>query len=405
MRAINVIPIWTALLGLTVMLCGCAHETSLAETPPVEVVVAQAAPSGKEPDLIRDWDTYTGNVYSKESIEVKSRVKGHVIDVPFSEGEEIAADTVLFLIDAEPFKADLKRAQGDLTTWEAKQKFADEQIALYKPLAEKGTVSKEDLLKAISAKDEAIGGVAKAKAAIRDAELNIGYCKITAPIDGRVGEAMLSKGDLVNSSGADSLLTTIVAVDPMYVTFNVNEPAYKRYRDQLLEKAKKEPPAKGAKLKIPVQLAVAGEPFSDKSLVGYVDFVDNRVDPATASIKVRAKFENQKGLDGRRPLTPGMFARVRVTLGEPVPAVLVADRAILTDQSLKYVLVVNKEKDNVVERVDVRASDRLQEDGRRAVEGLKGDAWVIVDGVNRARPGIKVSPQETKEMPRRLVSK
>src|SRR5262249_47378590 len=133
----NLTPARITLLGLLFLLCGCTRETSLAETPPVEVVVCQAVPPGKEPDKIRDWDIYTGNVYAKESIEVKSRVKGHVIDVPFDEGEEIAAGTVLFMIDAEPFKADLKKAQGDLTTWQAKLKFADEQITLYTPLAEK----------------------------------------------------------------------------------------------------------------------------------------------------------------------------------------------------------------------------------------------------------------------------
>ena len=268
---------------------GCSNEPPLAQTPPVEVVVAQAVPPGKEPDTIRDWDVYTGTVFAKESIEVKARVKGHVIDVPFKEGEEIAAGTVLFLLDAEPFKADLKRAQGDLTTWEAKLKFADEQITLYKPLAEKGTVSEEDLLKAISAKDEAIGGVGKAKAAIRDAELNIEYCKITAPIDGRVGEALLSKGDLVNSSGADSLLTTIVAVDPMYVNFNVNERTYGRYRGDPAGKSEKGS-ARDQRGETQDSRAIGRRrrPFSKNSLTGFVDFVDNRVDPATGSIKVRA---------------------------------------------------------------------------------------------------------------------
>ncbi len=398
MSAINVKGIF--LLGLVITAAGCSPPP-LAETPPLEVVVSQPLPPGTKPELIADWDVYTGNVEAKDSIEVRSRVKGHVKKVEFAEGEEIAAGTELYQIDSEPFQADLKKAKGELATSEAKLKLAEEKIAFYKPLADKGSVSKEELLKVIADKGEALGNIDTAKGKILEAEQNIGYCKITAAIAGKVGEALLSKGDLVNASGSESLLTTIVAVDPMYVTVYVNERAYQRYRKLLLDKALKDPAAAKEKLKIPVELAVAGnENFPYK---GYVDFVDNRVDPGTGSIKVRAKFDNPKGPDGRRPLTSGLFARVRVTLAEPAPAILVADRAILTDQSLKYVLVVNKAKNNVVERVDITASDRLQEDGRRAVTaGLKGDEWVVVEGVNRARPGVPVNPTEGK-MPRRPV--
>ena len=134
---------------------------------------------------------------------------------------------------------------------------------------------------------------------------------------------------------------------------------------------------------------------------GIVDFIDNKVDPSTGAIKVRARFDNPKGPNGRRTLTSGLFARVRVPAADPHPATLVADRAILADQSLNYVLVVNKEKGNLVERVDVVPANRVQDDGLRVIEaGLKGDEWVIVEGVNRARPGATVAPQET-PMPRR----
>ena len=389
----------TLLLGLTFTLVGCSGETKLAEIPPVEVIVAQAVPPGSKAELIADWDVYTGTVESKDSVEIRSRVRGHIKDVKFTDGDEIEANKDLFLIDSEPFEADLKQAKGQLTTWEAKLKLADEKITIYKPLAEKGSVSKEELLNAFAAKGEAIGGIDAAKGKIMEAELNISFCHIKSPIAGKVGEAAMTKGNLVNASGAESLLTTIVAVDPMYVYFNVNQNAYQRYREQLAKQAAKDPELKGAKPKIPVELTVAGD--TRNRYQGIVDFVDNRVDPGTSSIKVRARFDNPKGVDGRRPLTAGLFARVRVTLADPTPAILVADRAILTDQSLKYVLVVNKDKKNVVERVDITASDRLQEDGRRAVEaGLKGNEWVIVEGVNRARPGVTVNPTEGK-MPRR----
>jgi RND family efflux transporter MFP subunit len=401
MSATNMWMNWFLVAGLATTLTGCAGEPPVTTPPPLEVIVSQPLPTGAKPELIVDWDTYTGNVEAKDYIEVRSRVKGHITKVNFAEGEEIAEGTELFHIDSEPFEADLKREKGQLAAFEAKLKLAEEKISFYKPLADKGTVSKEELLKVIADKDSALGEIASARAKILDAELNIGYCKISTPIAGRVGEALLSKGDLVNASGADSLLTTVIAVDPMYVTFFVNERAYQRYRKLLTDKATKDPAAdKAAKLRIPVELAVAG--FDNFPFKGFVDFVDNRVDPSSGSIKIRAKFDNPKG-PGGRPLTAGLFARVRVTLAEPTSAILLADRAILTDQSLKYVLVVNKEKKNVVERVDITASDRLQEDGRRVVEtGLKGDEWVIVEGVNRARPGVIVNPTEGK-MPRRPV--
>jgi multidrug efflux system membrane fusion protein len=379
-------------LGLGAVALGCNRETPVAETPPLEVVVAQPVS-----EKITDWDTYTGTVDAREYVEVKSRVRGYIKDVRFKEGEEIAAGTELFVIDSDPFEADLKQAKGLLTNWEAKLKFADEQLAIYKPLVEKGSVSTVEINKVTANKAEALGGVDTARGKILEAELNIGYCKITAPITGKVGEAVVTKGNLVGSGGAESLLTTIVGVDPMYVNFYVTQRAYQGYRDLLLKRAAKDSSAKSDKLVIPVELSITpGDGFPFK---GVIDFVDNKVDPATSSIKVRAKFENPKGPDGRRPLTAGLFARVRVTLAEARPALLIADRAILSDQNLKYVLVVNKEKK--VERVDVVVANRVQEDGlREVVAGLKGDEWIIVEGVNRAKPGASVAPTEGK-MPRR----
>jgi RND family efflux transporter MFP subunit len=397
MRSLRRLTKLIALIVLASAIFGCNRDAGTVARPPVEVVIAQPVK-----EKITDFDVYTGTVDARESVEVKSRVRGHIKDVKFKEGDEIDAGTVLFVIDSDPFKADLEQAKGQLKTWEAKEKAAADKVAIYKPLAEKGTVAKEEVVKAVGDRDEAIGGIATTKGKILDAELNIGYCTITAPISGKIGEALLTKGNLVNSSGADSQLTTLVSVDPMYVYFYVNERAYQRYRELLSERAKKDPNVTRDS-KIPVEMSVAGEGHFDHP--GVIDFVDNRVDPGTSSIKVRARFDNPKGPGGFRSLTAGLFARVRIALADPTPAILVADRAILSDQSLKYVLVVNKSKENVVERVDVTISDRVQESGLRAITaGLKGDEWVIVEGVNRARPGVTVNPKEGK-MPRRPVAK
>jgi RND family efflux transporter MFP subunit len=396
MRSAKLAVTWVAALTAALALTGCSGEPPLAQTPPVEVVISQ--PVTEE---IEDWDVYTGTVDAKESLEVRARVRGHVKEVCFKEGQEIAAGTELFILDAEPFQADLKKAQGELTKHEADLKLAEEKILFYKPLAEKGSVSKEELLKVIADKEAALGNIATSRGKILDAELNIGYCTVKSDIAGKVGEALFTKGDLVNSSGADSLLATVVGVDPMYVYFYVHQNKLQEYRELLKARITKDPGR--AVPKIPVEMAIGSDPrYAHK---GFVDFVDNRVDPATSSIKVRARFDNPKGEDNLRALTPGLFARVRVSLAPPYKAILIADRAILADQNLKYVLVVNRAKDNLVERVDIKPADRVQDNGLRVVTaGLNGNEWLIVEGVNRARPGVKVAPKES-PMPRRPTPK
>ncbi len=384
---------WLTFLTAALALAGCTQEPPLAKAPAAEVVVSQPVQ-----EKIADWDTFTGTAEAKESVEIRTRVRGEIKDVLFKEGDEIEAGKILFVIDDNPFQADLKQAKGQLLTWEAKLKAAEEKVAIYKPLAEKGTVSKEELIQALGAKGEAIGGIDSTRGKIMEAELNIGFCKITSPIAGKVGQALLTKGNLVNSGGSDSLLTSVVSVDPMYFYFYVNERALLNYQKMLREQAEKKA-APPDKLVIPVEMALINETgFPHK---GVVDFVDNRVDPATGSIKVRARFDNPKGKDGKRLLTAGLFARVRVVVADPYPAILISDRAILPDQSLKYVLAVNKAKDNVVERIDIDTANRVQDNGLRVVNaGLKGDEWIIVEGVNRARPGVNVAPKEG-PMPKR----
>lgn len=386
-------------LCLLAPLLGCPRETPVAEVPPVEVVVCQPIK-----ETVEGWDLYTGTVESKESVEIRSRVRGEIKEVRFKEGEEIPAGTDMFLIDDGPFQADLSKAKGELTTWEAKQQLAEERVALYKPLAEKGSVSKEELLKAVSDRGEAVGGIAGAKGKILEAELNIGYCRISSPIAGKVGEAKFTKGNMVTGTGTDSVLARVVAIDPMYVYFNVNERALLNYRKLLGEQAAKTAGAmKEAAAKIPVELGLAAG--TDYPFMGIIDFVDNRVDPATSSIKVRARFDNPKGADGNRALTSGLFARIRVRVTQPYQGIMVADRAILADQSLKYVLTVDKSKKNEVKRMDVETSNRVEESGLREVQGgLKGDEWIVVEGVNRTRPGATVEPKDG-PMPRRPTKK
>lgn len=377
-----------------ILLTGCTREPQVTPPPPLEVIVSLPVK-----ELIEDWDGYTGLVEAKESPEIRPRVRGHIKEVKFKEGSEVKAGDLLFLIDDGPFKAQEKQAQGQLKLYQAKLKLADERIGILEPLVKSGSAAKQELDKALADKGEALGGIATSEGQIDEARLNIDYCRITAPISGRTSRAYLTKGNLVSATG-ESLLTTIVSVDPMYVYFDVNERALQRYQQHALEQARKDKkegkdPA-GETIKVQMALvADRGFPYQ-----GVIDFIDNRVDPATATKKVRARFENPKLEHGGRALDPGMFARVRVAVTDRHPAILVADRAILTDQNLKYVLTVNKSKDNLVERVDIEPG-RLQEDGLRVVDaGLAGDEWVIVEGVTMVRPGVSVAPREG-PMPRR----
>src|SRR6516225_10049508 len=236
MNARNLAVGWLVVLGVGMVAPGCNRDAGTVKPPPVEVVVALPVS-----EKIKDYDVYTGTVNARDSVDVKSRVRGYIKEVKFKEGDEIEAGAVLFVIDSDPFKADLEVAEGMKKTWQAKLKAAEDKVAIYKPLAEKGTVAKEEVIKAVGDRDEAIGNIATTEGKILDAKLNIGYATITAPIAGKVGEAKLTKGNLVNSSGEDSLLTTLVSVDPMYVYCYVNESAYQGYRKVILERAEKDP--------------------------------------------------------------------------------------------------------------------------------------------------------------------
>jgi RND family efflux transporter MFP subunit len=395
------------LLALASLALGCKSEPPLAEPDPMEVVMSQPVR-----EKIVDWDTYTGTVESRESVDIRARVRGEIKAVKFKDGDDVKEGELLFVIDDDPFQANLKQAKGLLDAWKAKLKAAEERLAIYTPLVEKGTISKDELNQALGAKGEAIGGIDTANGKIKEAEVNIAYCKITSPITGRIGQALLTKGNIVNAGMGENLLTTVVSVDPLYVSFNVNERALQNYKDVIrkqFEKEKKEAEKEEKKKKkaendaeIPVEMALTNDKGYPHK--GFIDFIDNKVDPSTGSIKVRARFKNPKGTDGLRALTPGLFARIRVAIADPYPAILITDRAILSDQSLNYVLIVNKAKDNEVERRDIVPARRVQDDGLKAIEsGLKGDEWIIVDGLNRVRPGVNVKPKEA-PMPRRPVA-
>lgn len=371
----------THLILLTVLCTltfGCKSEPpALVSPPPPAVTVSQ--PVERE---VTDYDEYTGRTVAVEEVEVRPRVSGYLVKVNFQEGTEVQKGTLLFQIDPRPLEAELAAAKGQVAQWEAKLARAEADVARYERLLPKGAASQKDLDTAIADRGEARAAIQSARAAVDTVALNLEFARMTAPISGRVGRALVTVGNLVD---ATTLLTTIVSLDPMYAYFDADERTLLR-NQQLIREGKRVSAREGH---TPVHLGLANEEGFPHQ--GLIDFVDNRVDPTTGTIRVRGVFSNAD-----RFLTPGLFVRVRLAGSNRYPALLVTDRAIGTDQGQKYLLVVNDK--NVVEYRPVQAG-RLH-DGLRAIQaGLKPDDWVIVNGIQRARPGVTVVPQRTAMQP------
>ncbi len=378
-------------LFAAVVLTGCRSDETAQAAPtaqPPEVTVAQVV--GRE---VTDYGEYTGRTESAETVEVRARVRGYLDEIDFKDGQEVKKGDLLFQIDPRPFKAELENAKGQKAQWEAKMARAQADVKRYEGLVPSGAASAQDLDKARAELGEAKAAISSSDAQIDRANLDLEFSTIKAPIDGQVGRALITKGNLVQAgAGEDSLLTTIVSLDPMYVYFDVDERSLLRF----LEQARKSRP-EGTKLptlaeaKITVQVGLSHEEGFPHA--GVIDFADNKVNPTTGTIRLRATLDNS-----RRTFKPGLFTRVRVPTSDPLQSLLVSDRAIATDQGQKYVYVVDDKSTVAYRAVQM---GRLQDDGLRVItDGLQAGEWVIVNGIQRARPGKPVTPQRA-EMPRR----
>jgi multidrug efflux system membrane fusion protein len=208
MRTTNRLMCWIIVLGLAANTPGCNREPPVTPPPPLEVVVSKPITN----EAIEDWDVYTGTVEAKDSVPIQARVRGQIMQILFEEGNEIGADKLLFVIDDAPFKADLMQAKGQLLTWEAKLEAAEQKIKIYEPLEKKGTISKDELIQVVSAKNEAVGGKETAKGKIAEADNNIKYCQIKSPMAGKIGEPALKVGAMVNSAGSENVLTSSLSI-------------------------------------------------------------------------------------------------------------------------------------------------------------------------------------------------
>jgi RND family efflux transporter MFP subunit len=366
---------------------GCGSTTPpIAETPPPPVTVSQPV---VRTDVI-DYDDYEGRIAAVKEVEVRARVRGHLKTVNFQDGQMVKEGELLYEIDPRPYEASLDAAKAQKASADASVELAKVEYARTAQLVKSRAVSETELQVWKAKEGTAAAEMQKALAAIEQAQLDVDFTKVTAPITGKVSRTQVTAGNLVNAGGGETLLTTIVSVDPMYVYFDVDERALLRYREHFrrgMDGGKKEsgPEPSVKELKIPVQVALEGE--ENYPHKGVIDFADNRVNPSTGTIQVRGVLPNPQ-----RILDVGMRARVHVPVSDPHKALMITERAVGTDQGRKFVYVVNGQ--NVVERRDVKLG-RLSNGLQIVLEGLKPEDWVVVNGIQRVRDGAKVEPKQS----------
>jgi RND family efflux transporter MFP subunit len=327
---------------------------------------------------VTDYAMFTGRTAAVESVEVRARVSGYLQDIAFQPGEEVKAGQLLFQIEPRIYQAALDKAQADVKQFQAQVALAKSEYERATKLATSQAISREDFEKFAAQRDQAIANLAAAKAVVETADQNLAWTKVTAPVAGKTSVNLLTKGNLVVAD--QTLLTTIVSQDPMYVYFDVDESTVLHI--QRLIRAGKVTSYRDAQY--PVEIGLSNEKgFPHR---GVIDYVSNQVNTGTGTLNVRGTFPNQD-----RVLTPGLFCRVRIPVGRPHQAILVTDRALGSDQGQRFVLVVDAK--NEVVRRDV-AIGALHDGGLREItSGLNPDEWVIVDGLLRVRPGVTVEPR------------
>lgn len=366
------------LVPLAAALVGCSSPSAeKTQSPPPKVSVSH--PTTR---TLVDEDDYNGWMRASATVEVRARVRGHIQKVAFKDGDMVKKDQLLFELDPRPFQSAIDQCLAQVKVYEAQKNAAEKEVARNRKLIKSAAVSQEELEKSEANLLSFDAQIAATMQEVAQHKLDLEFSRVTAPIAGRIGRAMLTVGNLVNAGGSDPLLTTIVAVDPVYVYFTIDERSLQRYQKN--GTGGQNDSVRGQK--IPFQFGLdtdEGYPHQ-----GVLDFADNKVDSSTGTIEVRGVVANEKGT-----FIPGSRVRVRVPVSDKYSATLIPDTAINTDQDQKYLLVLDAK--NVVTRSNVRLG-RLLDDGMRVIRSaqpeLKSDSWVIVEGMQRARLNYAVDP-------------
>jgi multidrug efflux system membrane fusion protein len=360
-------------LAVIVLSAGCVQTSAQpGPPPPPQVTVASVV----ERD-VTEWDEFTGRLQAVDSVEVRPRVSGLVSAVRFDEGAIVRKGDLLFQIDPRPFKADVDRLRAELNRARATGQRAASELQTAERLRTENAMSKEEHDRRAAFAQESTAQIAAVEAALRAAELNLEFTQVTSPISGRVGRAIVTEGNLVSSGpGEATLLTTVVSLDPVYAYFDADEQVFLKY-------SAAGHGARGRRgAELPIRMALANDEGFPR--VGQLDFLDNQLDGATGTIRARAVFRNTEG-----QLTPGLFVRLRLAGTKSYRGLLIQDRAIGTDLSKKFVYVVGPKND--VQYRTVTLGPIV--DGLRVVRsGLEAGDSVIVNGLQRVRPGVQVAP-------------
>ncbi len=359
------------------LVTGChSGGPSQKEMPPPTVTVALPVQKA-----IADYREFTGRIDAVETVEIRARVKGFITEILFKDGQEVKAGDQLYVIDPREYQAAVAQAQADVKRQQSQVRLTAQEMQRGEELRSSNAISIEEYQQRVSAHESAKAALEQARAALDSAKLQLSFTKIYAPIPGRVGRTLVTQGNLVGQS-EPTLLTTVVRMDPVYVYFEAPERDYLDYQKLIREQGA---PAAG-QATVPLEVGLANE--EDYPHKGVLEFRNNVIEQGTGTIQLRGQLPNPDRL-----LTPGLFARVRVPFGGPKPRLLVPDVALQADQRGTFVLVVKP--DNTVEARHVKTGPTS--DGEVVVlSGLQPTDRVVVNGLQRARPGSKVQPQMAK---------
>lgn len=380
MPAKNSVRVISLSIGFLILIIGSyAYYKSKTNTPPPAAlpVVTVAPPVVKE---ITEWDEYTGRFQAVDKIDIRARVGGYLESVHFIDGAVVQKGDLLFVIDPRPYQAALNEAEAAIVAAQTKADFASNEFKRSSNLVKSGSVSQGNFDEKRQQQEQTIADVQAAKAAAERARLDLEFTQIRSPIAGKISNKQVSEGNLITGGNADgTLLATIVSIQPIYFYFDVDEQSYLKYvRLQNIALSNE------VEQRSPVFIKLMDE--KDFTRKGQMDFVDNRLDENTGTLRGRAIFENKDFL-----LLPGLFGRIRIPGSQLYKGILLNDESIMTDQSLKYVYVVDN--DDTVHKRNVVLGPIV--DGLRVIrEGLKGDEQVIIKGLQRARDGAKVQVQK-----------
>jgi RND family efflux transporter MFP subunit len=364
---------------------GCGEPNTYVAPPPPGVTVALPLQSD-----VTDYLEFTGTTQAVETVEVRARASGFLQSIHFTPGAHVRQGDLLFVIDPREYVADLDAAQAEVQSAQAKVQWAQIELERAQRLYQQRAGAEAEVVRWRGERDVSAAAVARAKARVERAQLNLDYTRVTAPISGRVSRNYVDLGNLVGER-EPTLLTTITRFDPIYVYFNLNErnllKVMSEYRKQVGEKGFNPKTAPARDIGVPLGMGLVTEEGYPHQ--GLLDFAESGVDAGTGTLQLRGVFPNPGGVP---VILPGLFARVRMPIGERAAALMVTERAVGSDQVGRYLMVIDAE--NRVDKRPVRIGQVV--DGLVVItEGLRPDERVVVNGIQRARPGAVVAPEET----------